>query len=68
MVALRYDDGSYDILCDDSINDGGDFFGYHNTMEENRRAKGLLFSQCRRSLVNQDHQAGPWNAGHNAGP
>ena len=34
MVALRYDDGSYDILCDDSINDGGDFFGYHNTMEE----------------------------------
>lgn len=34
MVALRHDDGSYDILCDDSINDGGDFFGYHNTMEE----------------------------------
>ena len=34
MVALRYDDGSYDILCDDSINDGGDIFGYHNTMEE----------------------------------
>ena len=34
IVALRHDDGSYDILCDDSINDGGDFFGYHNTMEE----------------------------------
>ena len=34
MVALRHDDGNYDILCDDSINDGGDFFGYHNTMEE----------------------------------
>ena len=34
VVALRHDDGSYDILCDDSINDGGDFFGYHNTMEE----------------------------------
>lgn len=34
MVALRHDDGSYDILCDDSINDGGDFFGYHNTIEE----------------------------------
>lgn len=34
MVTLRHDDGSYDILCDDSINDGGDFFGYHNTMEE----------------------------------
>ncbi len=34
MVALRHDDGSYDILCDDPINDGGDFFGYHNTIEE----------------------------------
>ncbi|WP_302662569.1 M56 family metallopeptidase [uncultured Dysosmobacter sp.] len=34
MVALRHGDGSYDILCDDSINDGGDFFGYHNTIEE----------------------------------
>lgn len=34
MVALRHDDGSYDILCDAPINDGGDFFGYHNTMEE----------------------------------
>ena len=34
IVALRHDDGSYDILCDDPINDGGDFFGYHNTMEE----------------------------------
>ena len=34
MVTLRHDDGSYDILCDDPINDGGDFFGYHNTMEE----------------------------------
>ena len=34
IVALRHDDDSYDILCDDPINDGGDFFGYHNTMEE----------------------------------
>ena len=34
IMALRHDDGSYDILCDDSINDGGDFFGYHNTIEE----------------------------------
>ena len=34
IVALRHDDGSYDILCDDSINDGGEFFGYHNTIEE----------------------------------
>ena len=34
IVALRHNDGSYDILCDDPINDGGDFFGYHNTIEE----------------------------------
>ena len=34
IVALRHDDGGYDILCDDPINDGGDFFGYHNTIEE----------------------------------
>ena len=34
VVALRHDDGSYDILCDDPINDGGEFFGYHDTMEE----------------------------------
>lgn len=34
MVALRHDDGSYDILCDAPINDGGDFFGYHDTIEE----------------------------------
>ena len=34
IVALRHDDGSYNILCDDPINDGGDFFGYHNTIEE----------------------------------
>lgn len=34
IVALRHGDGGYDILCDDPINDGGDFFGYHNTIEE----------------------------------
>ena len=34
MVALRHPNGSYDILCDDPINDGGEFFGYHNTIEE----------------------------------
>ena len=34
VVALRHADGSYDILYDDPINDGGDFFGNHNTIEE----------------------------------
>ena len=34
VVALRHPTGSYDILCDDPINDGGEFFGYHDTIEE----------------------------------
>ena len=34
VVALRHPNGSYDILCDDPINDGGEFFGYHDTIEE----------------------------------
>ena len=34
LVALRYGDGSCDILYDAPINDRMDFLGYHNTMEE----------------------------------
>ena len=33
-VALRYTDGSYDVLYDQVINDGLDFYGYHYTCEE----------------------------------
>ena len=33
VVALRHEDGRYDILYDAPTNDG-DFYGYHNTMEE----------------------------------
>ena len=34
LVALRYGDGSCDILYDAPFNDRMDFLGYHNTMEE----------------------------------
>lgn len=34
LVALRYEDGSYDILSDQFVNDGMDFYGYHNSWEE----------------------------------
>ena len=33
VVALRHEDGRYEILYDAPTNDG-DFYGYHNTMEE----------------------------------
>ncbi|MGN1004526.1 MAG: M56 family metallopeptidase [Oscillospiraceae bacterium] len=34
VVALRYEDGSYDVLYDEPVNDGMDFFGYHYSYEE----------------------------------
>lgn len=33
-MALRYPDGTYDVLYDQVVNDGGDFYGYHSTAEE----------------------------------
>ena len=37
-----------------------DHLDYHRTMEEYRRAKGLLFTQCRRAVLNLDDEAGRW--------
>lgn len=34
LVALRYPDGSYDIMYDQVVNDNMDFFGYHRNYEE----------------------------------
>ncbi len=34
IVALRYPDGSYDVLMQQPVNDGGSFYGYHNSYEE----------------------------------
>ena len=37
-----------------------DHLDYHKTMEEYRDAKGLLFTQCRRAVLNLDDEAGRW--------
>ena len=37
-----------------------DHLDYHHTMEEYRQAKGLLFRQCRRAVLNLDDEAGRW--------
>ena len=34
VVSLHYPDGSYDILDEQLLGDGMDFFGYHNSCEE----------------------------------
>jgi hypothetical protein len=34
IVAIRYEDGSYDVLYNEPINDGMNFFGYHESYEE----------------------------------
>ena len=37
-----------------------DHLDYHKTMEEYRGAKGILFTQCRRAVLNLDDEAGRW--------
>ena len=37
-----------------------DHLDYHRTMEAYREAKGLLFRQCRRAVLNLDDRAGRW--------
>lgn len=37
-----------------------DHLDYHHTMEEYRGAKGILFTQCRRAVLNLDDEAGRW--------
>ena len=37
-----------------------DHLDYHRTMESYREAKGLLFAQCRRAVLNLDDEAGRW--------
>ena len=60
-AGLTFDVGVFTNLTQDHLD-------YHGTMEEYRRAKGLLFAQCRRSVVNLDDEAGRWYAGHISGP
>ena len=37
-----------------------DHLDYHHTMEEYRAAKGLLFLQCEKAILNLDDEAGRW--------
>lgn len=41
-----------------------DHLDYHHTMEEYRRAKGLLFQQCDTAVINLDDEAGRWYLRH----
>ncbi len=52
-AGLRFDVGVFTNLTQDHLD-------YHHTMEEYRRAKGLLFDQCRRAVFNLDDEAGRW--------
>ncbi len=61
VAGLTFDVGVFTNLTQDHLD-------YHGTMEEYRRAKGLLFAQCRRSVVNLDDEAGRWYAGRISGP
>ena len=45
-----------------------DHLDYHRTMEEYRRAKGLLFRQCRHKVLNLDDSAGRWYYANEEGP
>ena len=52
-AGLRFAVGVFTNLTQDHLD-------YHHTMEEYRRAKGLLFDQCDRAVLNLDDEAGRW--------
>ena len=52
-AGLTFDAGVFTNLTQDHLD-------YHHTMEEYRDAKGLLFDQCRRAVLNLDDEAGRW--------
>ena len=52
-AGLTFDVGVFTNLTQDHLD-------YHRTMEEYRDAKGRLFRQCRRAVLNLDDEAGRW--------
>ena len=56
-AGLTFEAGVFTNLTQDHLD-------YHRTMEEYRRAKGLLFSQCRKAVINLDDEAGRWYLEH----
>ena len=53
VEGLEFEVGIFTNLTQDHLD-------YHHTMEEYRRAKGLLFRQCRQAVLNLDDEAGRW--------
>ena len=56
-AGLTFEAGVFTNLTQDHLD-------YHHTMEEYRRAKGLLFDQCKRAVINLDDEAGRWYLEH----
>ena len=56
-AGLTFEAGVFTNLTQDHLD-------YHHTMEEYRRAKGLLFAQCRQAVLNLDDEAGQWYREH----
>lgn len=52
-AGLTFDVGVFTNLTQDHLD-------YHRTMEEYRQAKGILFTRCRRAVLNLDDEAGRW--------
>ena len=52
-AGLTFDLGVFTNLTQDHLD-------YHRTMEAYREAKGILFAQCRRAVLNLDDEAGRW--------
>ena len=53
VEGLEFDAGVFTNLTQDHLD-------YHGSMEAYRQAKGLLFRQCRRAVLNLDDPAGRW--------
>ena len=60
-AGLMFEAGVFTNLTQDHLD-------YHHTMEEYRRAKGLLFAQCKKAVLNLDDEAGQWYLEHIACP
>ncbi|MCI2105154.1 MAG: UDP-N-acetylmuramoyl-L-alanyl-D-glutamate--2,6-diaminopimelate ligase [Intestinimonas sp.] len=56
-AGIRFTAGIFTNLTQDHLD-------FHHTMEEYRRAKGLLFQQTDLAVLNLDDEAGRWYAGH----
>lgn len=66
LVQSRVDGLTFDVGLFTNLTQ--DHLDYHGTMEAYRDAKGRLFQQARRAVLNLDDEAGRWYFGHSPGP